>query len=890
MKKVFLFLFAMLAILCLVSCGSDSGKKADITVEFEGASSITVSAEGVYSLPDLDLEAGQTVLGWALKANANKALFKDDITYSDISDFASNGKLKLYPVIESKIEITMKGITDVKTDLSNMSLNAATLPLVAQSERQKFLGWASTEGAVEPQIASGVQITYETVEKLAVNAKVTLYPVVETYDILICVHGSHSNGNVYVSTEQRVSLKAELEKAFPEQKILIDYVDGVSATNFAIEAVKKDYDILLTSKTARNAKNGDPGDIATAAINAGKTLYAEADSDETTLACIDLNQSRQVCRVLGSEEVKTYQDAVYAFLTTPVDKIVEITFIQGEKRDVVEAHRVDGGKINTASYTPSKESGVMENGARAFDGWTTVENGTEVEIANASYANVYKLAVDGKITLYPVFKEAPDAYIIVWGINGANEYVSEEQYNTIVSLYDQYLKANSISKEGKNVEIVYFSGKTADFQSELTKSYVDAAVGAKALSNETYAAYWTINNSYFAEVVNVACTNASRYCALRNGSEANEYVVAFFNALCNDDITVKFANGSTTSEGFTTNSLTNNVIELPLAFAPAAGKVLSGYATVANGEVVLTGNVTYATVAEYAVNGQVTLYPIYENDSSYDLTVAILRGTASKEYITSAEVEAIEDAFIEYAKEKGIENVNVEYIVNDGATGADFIAGLPATVDVYVGASNLTSQTGFPGMYGTETWTNIIRLIENASRYCGVVSTCDASQADLAKMFVAMLTEPEEAPTPVESTKVTVAYHSYGANASTTYFTDAMLAIVQADVAKALSDAGYKESDYEITWVLYSGKVAAASAAITTAGADVCIAHTQVFSASNTDTPFECASSAPAVQFTTKTEGETFYCASNLKVGVAVDSATNAIAMIIYNVVKGYAK
>lgn len=892
MKKVFLCLFAMLAILCLAACNGKGGgaSKADITVEFEGASSIVVSAEGVYNLPELELEAGKTVLGWALKANANKALFKDDITYSDIADFAANGKLKLYPVIESKIQLTMKGITDVVTQLSNMSLNNATLPLVAQNDRQKFLGWAATEGAKEPQIAAGAQINYETVEKLAVNAKVTLYPVVETYDIMICVHGSHSNGNIYITTEQRAELRAVLEEAFPEQKILIDYVDGVSAANFAVDAVKKDYDIVLTSKTARNATNGDPGDIATAAIAVGKTIYAEADSNDTTLSCIDLRQSRQVCKVLGSEEPKAYQAAVYTFLTTPVDKIIEITFINGDKKEVVEAHRVVDGKINNVAYEPSQASGIMNSLSQVFDGWTLEENGTTVDFANASYAKMLDKAENGKITLYPVFKKAPDAYILVWGLNGENEYVSESQYNKMVELFDAYLKANSISKDGKDVQIVYFQGKTADFQSELTKTYVLAAVGASALSNDTYAAYWTINKAYYSKVVNVSCTNASRYCALRDGAEANEFALAFFNTLCSDDITVKFSNGTTTSDEFTANSLTKNVIELPEAYAAPAGKVLSGFATTAGGEVVITGNVTYSTVAEFAVEGQVTLYPIYENDSSYDLTVAILRGTGTSEYITVAEVEAIKEAFVTYAAGKGVENVNVEYIVNDGAKGADFIKALPATTDVYIGASNLTSQAGFPGMYETEAWTNIIRMMANTSRYVGVVATCDASQADLAKMFVAMLTEPEAAPPAGEATQCTVAYHAYGSKQSTIYVSDAMLAKIQEDVTAALVAAGYKAEDYEITWVSYNGTVANASAAITTAGADVCLAHTQVFSASKTETPFVCASSGPAVQFSNSTAEDTFFCGSALKVGVADGSETNPIAMIIYNIVKAYAK
>ncbi len=889
MKKIFLSLFVLIGVFCLAAC-NNSGSKKEIIVEFEGAESITVTTEGVYKLPEITLSDGKTVIGWALNADATEALFKNEIRYSDISDFASGGKLKLYPVIESSIELTMMGVTKTVTVLSSISKNTATLPLVNLTNRQAFVGWSTTENAEEPQIAKDEVISFETVSKIAKSNKVTLYPVVVTYDIMICVHASHSNGNIYVSEEQRAALKTILEENFSDAKILIDYVDSVSATNFAVQAVQKDYDIVLASKSARNSTNGDLGDIATAAISAGKTIYAEADADTTVLACIDLNQSRQVCRILGSDEAKPYQEQVYTLLTTPLDEIIEITFVQGDKSEVVLAHRVVDGKINAQAYEPSKASGIMDSEGRTFDGWTTIKDGTEVEFANASYANVSKVAVDGKVTLYPVFKKAPDAYILVWGINGSNEYVSREQYEQMITLFNAYLEANNISRDGKDIQIVYFEGKTNEFQAELTKSYVLAAVGASAIANDTYAAYWTINRDMYAKVENVKCTNASRYCALREGAENNQFAVAFFMAICNAEITVKFSNGETTSEEYKASSITKNIINLPDEFAPTKGMILAGYSTTLNGEIVITGNVTYDTIVSLAVNGEITLYPQYQIDSNYDLTVAILRGTATKEFITLEEVEAIKAAFIAYASKHGYENINIEYIINDGAAGEDFIAALPNTVDVYIGASNLTSQNGFPGMYSDQSWTKIIRLIANTSRYCGVVATCSDEQAELAKLFVEMLTKPEQQTTDPTLTTVNVAYHATGAKETTKYFTPEMLAKVQEDVIAALTKAGYKEGEYTINWVAYNGNVAKASAAITEAKADVCIAHTQVFNSSKTDTPFVCAESAPATQFTNSTEGDTFYCASNLKVGVAETAKENAIAMIIYNVIVGYAK
>lgn len=888
MKKIFLSLFVVLGVIWLAACNGPETKK-EILVEFEGAESITITTEGVYKLPEITLSDGKTVIGWALSANATTALFKNEIRYSDISDFASNGKLKLYPVIESSIELTMKGVNTAVTVLSNITKNTATLPLVNQTDRQVFVGWSLTENADEAQIAKDEVINFETVSKIANSNKVTLYPVVITYDIMICVHASHSNGNIYVSEEQRAELEAILKEQFSDAKILVDYIDSVSATNFAVQAVQKDYDIVLTSKSARNSTNGESGDIATAAISAGKAIYAEADANETVLTCIDLNQSRQVCRILGSEEAKPYQEQVYTLLTTPVDKVIEITFVNGDKSEVVLAHRVVDGKINAQAYEPSTASGIMESDGRAFDGWTTILGGTEVEFANASYANVSKIAINGKVTLYPVFKKAPDAYILVWGLNGSNEYVSREQYEQMITLFEAYLTANNISTEGKDIQIIYFEGKTNAFQSELTKPYVLAAVGASSLSNDTYAQYWTINREMYAKVENVKCTNASRYCALREDAENNEFAVAFFNALCSADVTVKFTDGEKTSEEYKVNSVAKNIIDLPVEFAPIAGMILAGYALSADGEIVITGNVTYDTVADYAVNGVVTLYPQYQVDSNYDLTIAILRGTATKEYITLEEIEAIKAAFIAYANKNGFENINVEYIINDGATGADFISALPATVDVYVGASNLTSQDGFPGMYDGQSWTKIIKLVANTSRYCGVVATCSDGQLELAKLFVEMLTKPEQSTVDPTLTSVTVAYHATGSKETTKYVTPEMLAKIQQDVAAALTKAGYNVAEYEITWVAYNGNVANASAAITASAADVCIAHTQVFNASKTETPFVCAESAPAVQFSNSTEGDPLYCASNLKVGVSEAAKENAIAMIIYNVIAGYA-
>jgi len=956
MKKGFLCFFLMLFAIALVGCESNktTNKFEEATIVFEGAGSVTITnSEDSYEIPEYPLSAGQTFVGWGLTVDSTRPLVVDEVTYDDIEDYITDNTLHLYPIVEKYIDVTIHGVTDVTTRLSLSTQNQATLPLVFQSDRQKFLGWTTVQGG-NLLIDSSTVINYDVVQQLAQNAKVDLYPVIEEYDLMICVHGSHSNGNIYVSTEQRALIQAQIELYFAENNIniLVDYVDSVSAANFAKEAVKKDYDILLTSKSARNSASSD-GDIATAAISVGKTYYAEADAAETVLSCIEIEQSRQVCRMLGSENEKPYQEMAYEFFITPVDFIIEVTFTNGVESETIEVHRVVDGEISQVSYTPSNEAILLKDGF-IFDGWTTLETGTETEFANASYKNLYKLAVDGKVTIYPTFVGVPDAYILVWGINGTNEYVSETQYNQMVELFNAYLAEHEISTEGKTITIEYYQGKTADFQSMLTKEYISAAVGASALNNATYANYWTIDSDFYAQVLNVKCTNVNRYCALRSNAADNVYAKAFYYALCEAELEVNFAYGDVVTDYYTVNSTTKNVVEFPESIVAPTGSFLLGYALSANAtETELTGNVTYASIADYVVEGKVTLYPIF---GSYDLIVYIWCGQSKTgtTYVTEEEVEALKAMFTSLIGD----DKRVVFYPVWGKTN-DYGAQVGADADVVISGPNLNSSAQCGAILNAEySKIDVINVsfesesqrylgltdkglendlaillvkylcedyvevsfdgnefqkvykvftenldvpeikVEEGYELTGWATVEDATQAEFTNdtltyatlvskavdkkiTLYAVVTLKTDEPTVVE---VIVAYHSYGAKATTVYFSDEMLQALQDAVATKLEEAGYDVEAYHITWNAYSGKVEEASASIDADGADVCIAHTQVYDSSKTSTPFVCASTYPATQFTQKTDDtKLFYCSSTLKVGVGAGSVNNEIAIIIYN-------
>lgn len=743
MKKIILGFFVFLATLLFVGCTVEvEPQTKEITIDFEGAESITLKEGESAKCPSASLGAGQSLLGWALKANATKALVTENITYTQMNDYVSDKRVKLYPVIENKIAVTLKGLTEEKTEVSDIQANIAKYPMIVQSERQKFIGWALEEGA-DAVISIDTVLNYENLKSYAKDAKLTLYPAIITYDLMIAVHASHSNGNVYVSEDQKVELKAQLEKYFEDDNIviLVDFIDAVNATGFATEAVKKDYDILLTSKTARNA--GETlGDIANAAALAGKGYYGEADSAETVVSAIELNQSRQVVRMLGSEETKEYQEAAYTFFTTPIDYVVEITFKNGTKEEKVEAHRVVDGVVSQVAYVPTEESGIMTGTAmQVFDGWTTVENGTEVEFANASYANVANVAVGGKVTLYPVFTSAPDVYIVVWGVNGSNEYVSKDQFETIKTTYQEYLTKHHIDITGKKIEIAYFEGNTNAFKAELTKAYVSAAVGASALSNDDYAQYWTIATGYFASVLNVKCTNTSRYCAIREGYEENELVVAFLKALCEKEITVKFSDGKVTTEGEKVNSVTKNAATLPETITTPVGYDLIGYALTKDAtEALITGSVNYDAVAKLAdENNSVTLYPVY---AKYDLVVYVWGGQSKTgtTYMTEEDTETLKNAFITSLGAKA-EGKKIMFNVVWGKT-ANYGALVGAEADVIISGGNLNTEAQC-GALLDETYgkMEVINYLPStgSTRYAGVCKK--ALDNELAKALIVYLCE-----------------------------------------------------------------------------------------------------------------------------------------------------
>lgn len=837
-----LSLLLALSVICLVACDKADG----IEVTFYGyGEAQTVSKDGTVTPPQVSLGVGQTLLGWATTANAIKAKVSgSSLTYEQLSDLATDGKLTLYPVIETKVELTLKGVEDKTTNLSDLTLNSAELPLVRETSRQQFLGWALSEGATKADVVIGANATinYDTVKDLADEAKLTLYPVVESYDLMIVVHASHSNGNVYVSDAQFATLQSELSVALDAYKaannitdtvnVYWKRVDAVSAANFALEAVKKDYDITLSSKTI-DADLLTANNVDTTA-NPDATCLADG-YPMTALTCISLNQSRQVSLLKGHDNIDLYPygDFAYNFFTTMLDSVIEVTFYGDDT--VYEVHRATGNEV-----TPD-ESKVQIPSGKELLGWAFSADATEVEIGAVTYAAVESKAVDGKITLYPVFGSY-DLYVLIWGNNSsaAAPYVTEAEFNTIKDGFYAYIDANGIDITGKNIVFDYFECKgTEPFQLMLSRSYVHVAVGAAALSNDTYAQYWTYDSNYYAKVTNVTLANTARYVALRGGAaEAHPLAVEFFKYMCESklEVTVKSNKDGVADVVTVLSSLSDTVANVP-ELDESQGAFL-GWTTVQGGAEVQVGSqITYAMVAAYAVDGKVTLYPVF---GSYDLYVLIWGlNPGNDPYVTEDEFAMIKSGFYAYLEAKEIDvagkNIVIEYF--EGKT-ADFQSMLTRSyIDVAMGASALSNSTyANYWTYDSNYYAKVSNVtLANTSRYVALRDGAAEARPLSVELFKYLCVDETVVEPDPDLETYDLSVLIWGQNGKNSYVTTEEFDMIESGFYAYLQEKGIDVSGKKINFVFFEGNTDAFKEELVKPYVDVAIGAAALIKADYTD-------------------------------------------------------
>lgn len=722
-NKLLLAIFSVLTLaFVLVGCKTTTTSKS-INVVMNGETQVVKVGEKI-TAPDYQVGEYQTFLGWGLEEN--KTSSSDvryakgaEMKYEDLLELAGEkDTLSFYPVISTKntIEVTIKGVEDKKTILVEGSTTIAEVPNVSVGKKQVFLGWATTEGATTATVEKGSDITYTSILSMATDGKVTLYPVVETYDLVVGIvpvkfAKVDEEGNVIKSIEEYIE---EIKAAFSAnhtEKVLFRVYDGnVSECGAQINA-DDDVDVVL----AGNNIDGTSETEGNVVVRAKAKIKSEWNADGSRRAALitDTHLALDMyAMVIGSENVS-------------VEVTIKLNAEDEGVTTVVNKALANSGQV--PEVTPP-ETKILVGFARTIDATEPEFTGSVVD-----YDTVKDLAVDGKVVLYPVFGNY-DLVVAIWAINGSNTYATQEEIDAVKTAFDALLEEHGatavvrfdvISGSSKSDNETYYPNQFA--------SDVMVVLSGKNIISQcgTVGAFEVVNYSF----------SSTRYAGyleanIPNNGISIELVSAFIEMLCEKEVTVTIKlNAEDTGVSTTLSKIMGNSADVESVVAPE-GMQLKGFALTVDAEEVLlrTGAITFAQVAEHATDGAITLFPIFENIPLVqdDLVLDVL--------FKNIEVEDIEHLISEFKAYLASQGDTKEYQIvfrNDfSGTGANFLSRVASSgdVDVVIGASNLVTQSGNEIMTKTDYAKISETLIPGTSRCIGTISGC--KNMELAEKFV----------------------------------------------------------------------------------------------------------------------------------------------------------
>ena len=702
-KTLIVILLAALLCLSLVACQ----QPVVYQVTFGSGQAQSVEKDGSITAPDYTTtDPLQSFLGWATtegKTSASDVLFAKGatISYEKLGEYAVEDQVKFYPVISTKkaIALTIKGTTDKTATLIEGDSTSVQAPEVEVGAKQEFLGWANTQDATTAQIAKDGIINYESAHALATDGSLTLYPVYKTYDLVVGVVNvkfslEDAEGEIIHDVHYYVGLvKTDFSALYPEVDVLYRVYEGDVNECGAQITADGDVDVVLAGN---NIDDPEKGNV---------TILAKAKLAEN----YNPDGSRRGALVVNSKQALD----MYAMVIGSENKDIAITL--GENATTV----------NKALGNTVDVSGITDPSGRVLLGFAREENASVPEIVGSKlgYAQVEEFAVDGAITLYPVWGEF-DLIVAVWGQNGtSNNYVSVEQLAEIEAGFRAFLAEKGITDAVMRFDRV--EGKTAEYPANIATDVL-VILSGKNVESQTGA-----TGKY--ECINITVNN-TRYAGVfteRVKSAQQSFVDLFVEFVAEDTVEVTLGTAKTTVSALKGNEVDVSAIDIP------SGKKIAGFATTEGAtEAQIAGTVIdYKAVIDLATDGAITLYPVFEELPAVapDLVFDVLFKN-----ITQAELDALVDGFKAWLVANG-DTTEYNIVVRNDFTGAgaDFLARVKASsdVDVVLGASNLTGQTGNEivvqegdGAYGKAV------AIPGSSRCVGMVVGCEHSE--LAIKFV----------------------------------------------------------------------------------------------------------------------------------------------------------
>ena len=705
-KTLIVILLAALLCLSLVACE----QPIVYQVTFGGGQAQAVEKDGSITAPDYTVtDPLQTFLGWASvegKTSANDVLFAKGatISYEKLSEYAVEDQVKFYPVISTKktIALTIKGITDKTATLIEGDSTSVQAPEVTVGEKQEFLGWANTRNATKAQIAKDGIINYASVQELATDGALTLYPVYKNYDLIVGVVNikfklEDDEGEIIHDVHYYVDLvKADFLALYPDANVLYRIYEGNATECGAAITADGDVDVVLAGNNIDKSVDEGGGAVTIVCKNHLATKYNPDGSRRGALITLNDLAIDMYAMVTGSENVS---------IDVTINGIAKL--------------------LNKAMGNTYDVSGITDPSGRVLLGFARTENASVPEIVGTKidYSAVEEFATDGAITLYPVWGEF-DLIVAAWGQNGnSNNYVSVEQLAQIEADFRAFLETKGITNAVMRFDRV--EGKTAEYPANIATDVL-VILSGKNVESQTGA-----TGKY--ECINIT-VNSTRYAGVftdRVKDGQQEFIDLFIEFVAEDTVEVTIGTAKTTVSALKGNEVDVSAIEIP------DGKKIAGFATTEGAtEAQIVGSVIdYTAVVDLATDGAITLYPVFEELPAVepDLVFDVLFKS-----ITQDDLDTLIAGFKAWLKANGDNNeYNIVVRTDFTGKGADFLSRVKSTgdVDVVLGASNLVSQAGNEimvkegdGAYGQAV------AIPGSSRCVGMIAGC--AHSELAIKFV----------------------------------------------------------------------------------------------------------------------------------------------------------
>ena len=450
---------------------------------------------------------------------------------------------------------------------------------------------------------------------------------------------------------------------------------------------------------------------------------------------------------------------------------LNVAYAEEETIEVILYNGGEEWKTVTVAETPSVISGPSKSGYR-FTGWALTEGGTIAFAAGVgiSLYDLLDVTADGTAKLYACFEQREETgslYVAVY-----DRYIGAAQGDKIKEDYISYLGAAATYE----INFVHFEGdklSVADFGAQVNayEKPIDVIIGS-GTNIATTGGVSILTRAAIAAQFETA--EANRQAALLTDTEYALTFYSYITGIENHSATVTVVGKTAITTEI--NTLLGVSAEIPEVEVPA-GYVQTGWATSENAaEAEIEGNtITYEKVASLLVDGKVTLYPVFAAQQA-DLVVMIHASASKTVYITDEEIAAVKAGFAAFLTEKGLDALNVEYVIVTGANGDGFAQAVAdnGAADVLIGGNNMDTSTPAVTLDSQYGKASVLEgMFENTSRKVGVVAGC--ANRDNAVLFYSYMTGTPEPDEPA-STVLRVGYYYKSSDP----ITEAELAAVKA--------------------------------------------------------------------------------------------------------------